>query len=221
MKNLEERTAKGLHDSLIKKLTDKRFLSGEILDLGCGTGAWMKRMLDSGCEHVEGIELMPVVNEQNQSLAIHQGDINSKEWPVKDKRYHLITTTGVIEHLSNIELFLVNVERHLADEDMFVLITPNIYSLAGRVRFLLLDGLRQFDSKGDPTYLFPVVLDTLPRVLERAGLHVTEVWSYPENCRAVNARPFVNVVTGLLRPFLMERVGMGVLCMAIKKIRPS
>lgn len=212
----EERTVRGLHQFLIRKLSVQE-IQGPSLDLGCGTGAWVCRLVEAGSCEVYGVDRDPPTWQQ-EAVLFSKEDLDSSCWALPEQYFRLITAIEVIEHLTNVGLFLDNVSRYMHTNGVFYLTTPNIHSLAARMKFFLKGDLRQFDRAGDPTHLFPLVLDTFPRLLRRYGLEVKEIWSYPEDGRVINARRSVNWITSLLRLVLSERIGGDVLCMRIKKV---
>jgi hypothetical protein len=71
-----------------------------------------------------------------------------------------------------------------------VFTTPNLHSAQAKLLFALGDRLKQFDAKGDPTHITPIVLFPFTRLLNRHGLTVLESWGFPlVVCAAVHAIP--------------------------------
>lgn len=97
-----------------------------------------------------------------------------------------------------------------------LLTTPNISSIASRMRFLFLDDMKQFGLKGDKTHLFPVVPGTFQRVLNRSGLKLVETWGYPAGGGTLSSRGAVNLLASVARVFLPERIPGDNLCMLIR-----
>jgi len=53
---LSERTISGLHEALIQVLPNID-CDTQILDIGCGTGAWLERLSNQGFKELYGIDL--------------------------------------------------------------------------------------------------------------------------------------------------------------------
>lgn len=216
MKNVE-RTVSGLHSSLFDKLRESIDPSWAVLDVGCGTGAWLKRLATLELKELHGLDYdVSQISINTGSFA--QADLDKTEpWPVGDNQFDLITAIEVIEHLSNIGHFFSEISRVMKPDAMCLLTTPNILSLACRMRFLWTADLKQFGRIGDATHLFPIVPATLPRVLERYDLELVETWGYPASGRTLTSRRVVNTATKILRKILPEPVPGDILCMVLRR----
>ena len=211
-----ERTVSGLHESLVSRLVDLVTRSSPALDLGCGSGAWLERLAQNGFSNLTGID-HDISQVSSKAAHFLQGDLDSTaDWPVTGDSYALITAIEVIEHLSNIGNFLSQARQLLAQDGYLLLTTPNILSLAARMRFLVHADMKQFGKLGDQTHLFPVVLGTFPRLLARHDLQMVEYWGFPADGRTLTSRGAVNWAARLLRSFLPEPVPGDVLCMLIR-----
>jgi SAM-dependent methyltransferase len=211
-----ERANSGLHESLLAQLPAGLDNSAAILDVGCGAGAWLARLHGRGFVNLTGIDLD--VDQASFPFAqFEQVDLNVPHWSAVRDRYRLITAIEVVEHVENIGSFFDNLASLLAPNGTILLTTPNVESLAARVRFLALCQLKQFDSIGDPTHLFPMLSATLPRVLQRRGLRVSERWGFPADGRTLTSRGWVNAVCTLARPWLPEPVPGDNVCMRIER----
>jgi hypothetical protein len=105
----------------------------------------------------------------------------------------------------------------LTDDGVFLMTTPNIHSVLCRFRFLLTGKLKQFDSKGDPTHIYPVLLTSLYRVLPRYRLAICDRWSYPSNGGSLTSRKIVKAVADVLGRMLPNDDPGDVLCLMIQK----
>jgi SAM-dependent methyltransferase len=215
-RDLRERANQGLHESLLGKLPIELGMSAAILDVGCGSGAWLERLHARGFVNLTGID-QDVGQWSCPHARVEQVDLNVPDWTAVRGRYSLITAIEVVEHVENIGIFFDNLTSLLAPGGSILLTTPNVESLAARLRFLLLCQLKQFDSIGDPTHLFPVLSATLPRVLQRRGLRVAERWGFPADGLTATSRKWVNRVCALMRPFLTEPVPGDNVCMRIQR----
>ncbi len=215
---LVERAVSGLHESLILRTSSLVGHSAPILDLGCGSGAWLKRLAQHGFSNLAGID-QDISQISSSAAYFVQGDLDSiSDWPVPAKSYDLITAIEVIEHLSNIGHFLAQISKLLAPDGYLLLTTPNILSLAARLRLLVHADMKQFGKLGDQTHLFPVVLGTFPRLLARHQLQLVDHWGYPADGRTLTSRGTANLMARMLRIFLPEPVPGDVLCMLIRRV---
>jgi SAM-dependent methyltransferase len=187
-----------------------------ILDVGCGTGAWLARLHAEGFTNLTGIDRDTAQWSFSgaRSAAV---DLNQPSWPGLTGNYALITAIEVVEHIENIGSFFDNLVTLLAPGGTILITTPNVESLASRFRFLMLCQLKQFDLIGDPTHLFPVLTVTFPRVLERRGLEVTERWPFPLGGSTISSRRWVNVACSLARRFLPEPMPGDNVCLRIQR----
>ncbi|MBV9695504.1 MAG: class I SAM-dependent methyltransferase [Gammaproteobacteria bacterium] len=213
-----ERANPGLHESLLEHLPPDLASGAPILDVGCGTGAWLGRLHARGFRNLTGIDY-DTAQSTSAPARIERVDLNRDDWSPLTEQYSLITAIEVAEHIENLGNFFDRLQHHLADGGAILLTTPNIASLAARLRFLLLNQLKQFDSLGDPTHITPLVLATLPRLLKRHGLRITAHWGFPADGRTLTSRGWVSALCAALRPVLPETVPGDNLCMTLVRAR--
>jgi len=209
---LIERTLGGLHQDLIAHLPVIA-KDAPILDVGCGTGAWLHRLGGLGYSHLHGIDLDTAAFATDRATAI-SANLDYDDLGLGHQTFKLITAIELIEHLENPGRLFHHVSKHLADDGVFLLTTPNIHSALCRMRFFLTGNLKQFDAKGDPTHIYPVLLTALDRVLPRHGLAIIKRWHYPE-AGSITSRLSTRIaarVAGLVVP---DPDPGDVLCLAI------
>jgi SAM-dependent methyltransferase len=213
---LAERTISGLHETLATVVEPLVPLTAPVLDVGCGTGAWLQRLRTRGFTSLHGTDL-DTAQFALSDVTVFANDLNGERWSVAPERFQLITAIEVIEHLQNIENFFRNLHRHLDDRGQCLLTTPNIHSLHARLRYLLTADMKQFGRIGDPTHVFPVLGATLDRLCARHGFEITAQWGYPTSGDCVGARPWVNAAVRVLRRVLPEPIGGDVYCILMRK----
>ena len=213
---LAERTVAGLHESLARRVQGLLPRTAPILDIGCGTGAWLRRLHELGFTDLHGTDL-DTGQFALPNVAVSANDLNEARWTLAAERFRLITAIEVIEHLQNIENLFCNLRAHLHDRGLCLLTTPNIHSLHARLRYLVTADMKQFGMIGDPTHLFPLLGATLDRLCARHGFEIAEQWGYPDSGDCIGARAWVNAIMKVLRRVLPEPIGGDVYCMLLRK----
>lgn len=187
---LEERTLEGLHESLVSVVTALEGVDSDspILDIGCGTGAWLNRLYSHGYRHLigidrdvqhfgapEGIHFMPTDLEEDLSHLV-----------LPAKTFKLITIIEVIEHLSNPGQLVRYSNSLLVNGGWLLITSPNIYSLRSRLRFLFSGHLPAFEKvlpriPIEIDHLHPVVVEAYKRkIFEPLDLRLERIWTFPE-----------------------------------------
>jgi len=173
-----ERTVGGLHAHLYSLLENviRQGQSASILDIGCGTGAWLDRMKAIGFGRLVGVDY--VQPDIVSGLDLRRFDINYDS-PSMLGQFDVVSCIEVIEHIENIGNLLNLVKGTLNEDGLAIITTPNIESLRARLRALVSGKIPSFDDKSDPTHLCPVLHDSLQKMLYRRGLTITQVHQYP------------------------------------------
>ena len=177
------RTLPGLHDALQQRLGCLGLQpSDPILDLGCGTGAWMQRLAGMGFTDLTGVDRLAPAGAS--AWRFHQANLNDSGWadPLAETGalYSFITAIEVVEHLLNPQALFSSLERLLTPGGRALITTPNVMALENRLCFLLSGSLPAFHEGGDPTHVFPLTDVTLQRLLaNHPGLQLTALESWP------------------------------------------
>jgi len=200
--NLQERTISGLHEFLTKHLPviEK---SAKILDVGCGTGAWLNRLKSSGYSDLQGADLD---TDQFKLAGIEARKVNLvwEKLPYSDQTFDLITCIEVIEHIENTGFFLNELKRVLKPDGRILLTTPNTQSLIARLRLLITGKLKSFDEKGDPTHISPIFMYPFQKILARHALKIEHTFYFPKNRLTLTSRPITQITGKLLRLLLPD-----------------
>jgi 2-polyprenyl-3-methyl-5-hydroxy-6-metoxy-1,4-benzoquinol methylase len=194
-----ERTISGLHQTLIQELPALSYNS-PILDIGCGTGAWLERVAAIGFHNLYGIDL-DVEQVKTKKAQISKVDFDQDNFE-PDCEFGLITAIEVIEHLENPGRLFHFVQKHLGQEGYFLITTPNIHSLNCRLKFFMTGKLASFDEKGDKTHIYPALIDALHRVLPHYSLQITRQWTYPQKGSLIYRRStqMLSQIFGMVLP---------------------
>jgi 2-polyprenyl-3-methyl-5-hydroxy-6-metoxy-1,4-benzoquinol methylase len=172
-----ERTVGGLHSHIFRLLEgiDGGHRSS-VLDIGCGSGAWLNRIEVLGFNKKVGVDY--VQPEPIEGLDLRQYDIN-RDIPANLGKFDVVSCIEVIEHIENIGNLLDLIKNTLDQRGVAIISTPNIESLRARTRALVTGKIPSFDNKSDPTHLFPILHDSLQKMLHRRGLTIAHVHQYP------------------------------------------
>ncbi|OYQ63515.1 hypothetical protein B9G53_16605 [Pseudanabaena sp. SR411] len=211
---LLERTNLGLHDSLVEFLPNISH-NVSILDIGCGTGAWLERLADRGFSQLHGIDLNIEQFGCTRATCL-QANLDYDDLGLGTKKFGLISAIELVEHLENQGRLFYHVSNHLDDNGYFLLTTPNIHSINCRFKFLITGELASFDKKGDQTHIVPIYIDCLERVLSHYSLKIVKCWGYPTH-GSIKFTKFVRIVSTILQPFLPNKIAGDNLCVLIKK----
>lgn len=123
---------------------DENFQTKEqvnILEIGSGAGAFIQHLkseLDNKNinYNIEAGDIEPhQINDQNLSFKCNFLDAQTEF--VLDKKYDIIISIELIEHIENPFHFIREISKNLAENGVVLLTSPNILSLRSRLRYLL------------------------------------------------------------------------------------
>jgi 2-polyprenyl-3-methyl-5-hydroxy-6-metoxy-1,4-benzoquinol methylase len=172
-------------ESLFQRLPDHGKGVARVLDVGCGTGAFLRHagLRFDGADLV-GIELdaqrVARARAANPKAMIHEGDALEVARRL-DGAFDLITLWDVFEHVTAPTSLLSALSRLLAPEGTLYLQTIHEQSLvpaAGRLAYRLSAGRLRFPVRRthEPHHLVFFSRAGLAHAAERAGLHIRELW---------------------------------------------
>lgn len=211
---LIERTIEGLHETLLHSLPDMSY-DTPVLDIGCGTGAWLERLANAGFTNLYGIDKYA---EQigTKKATCWAADIDwDNNLGLGDRKFGLITAIEVVEHLENPGRLYYYVSKHLDERGYFLMTTPNIHSIDSRLKFMLTGRLKSFDYKGDRTHISPVLLTCMERMLPRHSLQIVKKWGYP-NRGSLVSRPSTKMISALFKSIFKEEYYGDTLCLLLR-----
>lgn len=165
-----------LRESILPSLPN-----GRALDLGAGSGRFSLILKEAG------YDVLAV--EQNRAsfiadLPLREGvDLNDSNFADRlPGPFDLVVAIEVLEHLENPISFLRSVRTLLGPTGTALITTPNVDSLAARLRFALSGTIRSFNDAGEATHITPVFYDIcVRRWMPQAGLRLIGYRTYPEH----------------------------------------
>ena len=154
---------------------------GRLLDVGCGSGAFLKWMRELGWQ-VHGVEPDPAaarVAKEECGLDVTCGTLEDAALPTH--RFDAVTLNHVVEHLPDPVATLRECGRVLKPRGRLVITTPNVESLGRRWFRTAWRGLEV------PRHLQLYSVETLAECARQAGLRVEVVRSSANSARWMHA----------------------------------
>lgn len=130
-------------------------MQADILDLGCGKGAFLGELHKNGYQHLSGID----ANDYGMGIGdIKHGDIVYDKLPWPDSQFDAVTAWEVFEHLENPYAVMREVHRILKPSGLLMLSMPNSAHLESRLLFFGKGEVRRWHEKNDHiTILTPAI----------------------------------------------------------------
>ncbi len=152
---------------------------GRVLDVGCGSGAFLARMRRRGWD-VCGVEPDPAAAAA--ARAVHGIDVAPTVAALGDRRFDAIVMHHVVEHLPDPPAVIRELAERLAPGGRLVIVTPNLHSL----------GRRRFGSAwvhwDPPRHLWLFSRPALVATVERSGLVVERHFTTARHARFVGTQ---------------------------------
>jgi len=151
----------------------KHFFEGkDILDIGCAVGYkksdWMHKNIKELANSIHGVDLDKQAIDEIKELGFEVSYGDAQDFKI-DKKFNLIHAGELIEHLDNPGDFLKSVHKHLTDDGLVLLTTPN----ALRVSNFIYASTGGLQVNFQHTCWFCEY--TIRTLLERMGLEVVEI----------------------------------------------
>ena len=146
---------------------------GDLLDVGCGSGGFLRQVSQLGGWRVKGVELNPSVAQfvrERLGLDVFSGEVMDAGFA--DNSFDIVTMWDVLEHVRDPLRVLGEVRRILRPGGLFLCSTPNAESVDAR-----LFG-RYWIGYDIPRHLYVFSTSTLDRLLTQAGLHVERFFCF-------------------------------------------
>ncbi len=184
----------------IKKVILKYKNSGELLDIGAGTGAFLNFMKDSF--KTSGVELGSAAREFACSKGLNVIAAPIEKLPIKDQQYDIVTIIDVLEHLTDPKQAMIEIYRVLKEGGLLYIKVPNYKVQASKqsvLNFLRLSNEGMMGNYVHINHFCPTSLKELSKkcgfeVLEN-GFSSSEMWNlkWKEAPRSYSFRVFRNL----------------------------
>jgi 2-polyprenyl-3-methyl-5-hydroxy-6-metoxy-1,4-benzoquinol methylase len=149
---------------------------GSVLDVGCGSGAFLARMRTLGWQ-VAGVEPDPAAAAT--AKRVHGIQVETALGNFAGRHFDAITMHHVIEHLPDAQGEVAAVADRLAPGGRLVIVTPNIHSIGRRMYG------RQWVHWDPPRHLQMFSRHALQQLASTAGLDVERTWTTGRYARFV------------------------------------
>lgn len=175
-RNLFEKAYHLVREYSLKKklrLVEQHSTSGKkLLDIGCGTGDFLKAALDSGW-NIQGVE------QNNQAKTIANEKTNNKVLPpealieLPDSSFDIITLWHVLEHLPKLEEQVKMLSRLLKNDGTLIIAVPNYKSHDAKY-------YKEFWAAYDvPRHLWHFSQDSISKLFSEVGMTITKIKPMP------------------------------------------
>jgi 2-polyprenyl-3-methyl-5-hydroxy-6-metoxy-1,4-benzoquinol methylase len=157
------------------KIVRKFASGGKLLDIGCGTGEFLKYCQAKGFE-VLGVEPSDKARSFAQSKnMVHVFD-QLESLSESDGTFNCITMWHVLEHIHNLNDLILNVSKRLRPDGVFVVAVPNSNSWDARY-------YKKYWAAYDvPRHLYHFTKETLQQLASKHGFEILKI--YPQNLDA-------------------------------------
>lgn len=204
-KGIPIHAAPGLHESVQEMIRVSPTTTGkQILELGCGSGALTRRLMDDGYE-VRAVDL--TLDGFQAEAEAHAMDLNADfAERLGNEGYDIIVAVELLEHLENPHHFLRQVKKLMSPETRLWLTFPNLHLYLNTWKFLwdtsfISWNIHQYWETGHQTLLPGWLFE---QHLKKAGLAVEDkVFVAPMDLRLAHPNPLKRLlslaVLGLIR----------------------
>lgn len=171
-KGIKVMAAYGLHSDVFELMKPFIKQGMNVLDFGCGQGAFSQRLIDAGLV-VDGLDIdtNQIVAKVNRKITLDLNqDLTEDIFPIK---YDALIAMEILEHLQNPWKYIQDCKALIKDDGIIVLSTPNISNFISRLRFMMKGTLLAFE-KPDFVHghITPLSFVQLENMFEQSGLTI-------------------------------------------------
>lgn len=169
-------TSKKTHETVKNLIRDDNSI--KIVDIPCGSGAFISRLKDSGFIDILAIDIENILEIEHKDFI--KGDMNAA-LPIDDNSIDVVVCIDGIEHIKRQFDFVKEVNRILKVGGELIISTPNISSLRSRAKWLVTGHHHKCKTpldENNPNPLHHIGMISFPEIrymLHSSGFHIHEV----------------------------------------------
>lgn len=167
-----------------------------LLDVGIGYGAFLKICEERGLKKLYGMDPFPdsiAIAKRHISADLRISKIEDLQWSFEEKHYDVITCLDVVEHLQDPETFFQNVKKHIAENGIIIVRTPN-RELPYLMRKLPFIGVRD----DNPTHINVHRPRYWRHLAIKNGFEIIKDWK-GENLSHIKYLPYIHKITDFIK----------------------
>lgn len=170
--------APGTHAGLVRMISRHVKPEGPVIDIGTHSGALLLRLKDVGFSDLTGTDLDPTRFDV-PGAEFKRLELNAPFSEEFSKKFKLIVSTDVIEHLDSPRNFLTEAYKMLDDGGWVAISLPNVASWQGRLKFLLKGELWGFGQKNYilQRHISPITSEQMAMMMKEIGFDLVEYGS--------------------------------------------
>lgn len=151
--------------------------NGNLLDLGCGIGTFLRLAKQEGFE-IFGTEISEYASryvKEKLGIDVFRGDLEEADFPPDN--FNVLTMWHTLEHLPNPKAAVEEIRRILKKDGLLVIATPNLDNFITRVLYFLAKWkkLKLFSSQAKELHLYHFSVHTLTSMLKETGFNIIKI----------------------------------------------
>lgn len=175
-KGISINTSQNTHETVFGLVSSDANM--RVVDIPCGSGAFIQRLKDSGYRNVLGVDICDDLSIEHDEFLV--GDMTA-QLPLEDSSVDTLVCIDGIEHIDRQQDFIAEAFRVLRSGGELIVSTPNISALRSRWKWLLTGHHNKCNSPLDecsPSPMHHIGLLSLPEIrylLHSTGFRITTV----------------------------------------------
>lgn len=142
----------GAMTMMLESVKDK---NASIMDIGAGTGAFCRRMLDHGYSDLSAIE--KYADFKVEEAKLFQFNLNI-DWPIDD-HFDVFIALEIIEHMENPWHFLRQIRAMAHEQSICIISTPNPINFIDRLKLFTTGKVEMMTHNDHRSPIFPEVME--------------------------------------------------------------